>query len=59
MKDRSGAAAPAGKYTLVMELTDGDQTGRSNTIDFDTSAGPQTMTPAMAPSFTSMKLQLQ
>jgi hypothetical protein len=59
MKDRSGAAAPAGKYTLVMELTDGDQTGRSNTIDFDTSTGPQTMTPAMAPSFTSMKLQLQ
>jgi hypothetical protein len=59
MKDRTGAVAPAGKYTLVMELTDGDQTGRTNTIDFDTSAGPQTMTPAAAPSFTSMKLQLQ
>jgi hypothetical protein len=59
MKDRTGAVAPAGKYTLVMELTDGDQTGRTNTIDFDTSAGPQTMTPATAPSFTSMKLQLQ
>jgi hypothetical protein len=59
MKNRSGAAAPPGTYTLVMELTDGDMTGRSNKLTFDTSAGATSMTPADAPSFASMKLQLQ
>lgn len=59
LKDRSGAAAPAGKYTLVIELTDGDQTGRTSTVDFDTSAGATSMSPADAPSFSAMKLQLQ
>jgi hypothetical protein len=59
MKNRSGAAAPPGTYTLVMELTDGDMTGRSNKLTFDTSAGAASMTPADAPSFSSMKLQLQ
>lgn len=32
LKDRSGAPAPAGKYRLVIELTEGDQTGRSSTL---------------------------
>jgi hypothetical protein len=59
MKDRSGADAPPGKYTLVMETTDADTTGRSASVEFDTSAGPQTLTPPDAPSFTAMQLQLR
>jgi hypothetical protein len=59
LKDKSGATVPPGQYTLVIELTDGDQTGRNDTVSFDTSAGPTTLTPANAPSFSSMKLQLQ
>lgn len=58
LKDKTGAPVPAGAYTLVMELTDGDQTGRSNLVPFDLSAGAQTLTPATAPSFNSMTLQL-
>jgi hypothetical protein len=59
LKDRNGAAVAPGKYTLVIELTDGDMTGRSDSVDFDMSAGAQTLTPANAPSFGSMKLQMQ
>lgn len=59
LKDKSGATVAPGSYTLAMELTDGDQTGRMNTVPFDTSAGPKTLTPANAPSFNSMMLQLQ
>jgi hypothetical protein len=59
LKDKSGAAAPPGQYTLMMELTDGDQTGRANSIPFDTSAGASTQTPANAPSFGSMTLKLE
>lgn len=59
LQDKTGAAVAPGKYTLVMELTDGDQTGPSNTVAFDTSAGPSTISPANAPSFGAMKLQLQ
>jgi hypothetical protein len=59
MKDKSGAAASPGRYTLVMELTDADTTGRSNTVEFDTSAGPLSLMPASAASFSSMQLQLQ
>jgi hypothetical protein len=59
MKDRSGATVAPGSYTLVMELTDGDMTGRSNTVAFDTNAGAQTLSPADAPSFGSLKLVLQ
>lgn len=59
MKDKSGAAVPAGRYTLVMELTDADTTGRSSTVEFDTSAGAQALMPANAASFSSMQLQLQ
>lgn len=59
MTDKSGSAAPPGKYSLIMELTDGDQTGRNNTVPFDTSAGASSTTPADAPSFSGMRLQLQ
>jgi hypothetical protein len=58
MKDRTGAAAPPGKYTLMMETTDSDATGRSASVDFDTTAGPQTVMPPAAPSFSAMQLQL-
>jgi hypothetical protein len=59
LKNRSGAAAPPGTYTLVTEMTDGDMTGRSFKVTFDTSAGAQTQTPANAPSFSSMMLQVR
>jgi hypothetical protein len=59
LKDKSGAPVPPGKYTLVMELTDGDMTGRFNSIEFDTSAGPQSLSPTDAPSFTTMQLELK
>jgi len=57
LKDKSGAVVPPGKYSLVMELSDG--TERSNQIEFDTSGGPQTLSPADATSFTAMRLTLQ
>jgi hypothetical protein len=59
MKDKSGSAVAPGKYNLIIELTDGDQTGRNDIVPFDTSAGPSTSSPADAPSFSSMRLQLQ
>jgi hypothetical protein len=59
MKDKSGAAAPPGRYTLVMELTDGDMTGRSSTVEFDTAAGTLALMPANVAGFSSMQLQLQ
>jgi hypothetical protein len=59
MTDRNGAKVAPGSYTLVMELTDGDQTGRSSTISFDTTVGAQVLNPTNAPSFNSMTLQLQ
>jgi hypothetical protein len=59
MKDRSGAAAAPGKYTLFVELTDADVTGKYTSVDFDTSLGPQTVNPPDASYYTNMKLQLQ
>jgi len=59
LKDRNGAAVPPGTYTLVMELTDGDQTGRTNALTFDTATGSTTVSPSDAPSFSAMQLQLQ
>jgi hypothetical protein len=56
---RGGGSVAPGSYTLVMELTDGDMTGRWNMVAFDTTAGAQTLSPAAAPSFSSMTLQLQ
>lgn len=59
LKDKSGAAVAPGTYHVRMELTDGNQTGKSNTLDFDTSQGPKTLSPSDAPSFGAMKLVLQ
>jgi hypothetical protein len=59
MKDRSGAAVTPGAYTIVMELTDANSTGRSSTVDFDTTEGALTLTPPNAPSFGSLKLELK
>jgi hypothetical protein len=59
MRDKSGAAVAEGTYNLVIELTDGNKTGRTTSISFDTSAGPTTLSPADAPSFSGMQLQLK
>jgi hypothetical protein len=59
MKDRSGAAAAPGKYSLIIELTDGDQTGKFLSVDFDTSLGPQTISPMETANFKTMKLELK
>jgi hypothetical protein len=59
MRDKSGAAVAAGSYNVVIELTDGDKTGRSTSISFDTSAGAKTLSPADVPSFSGMQLQLK
>ncbi|HEY2732671.1 MAG TPA: DUF2271 domain-containing protein, partial [Polyangiales bacterium] len=58
-KDRSGASAPAGKYSLIIELTDTDFPGKFDSIDFDSSLGPQQITPPNAMYFTTMNLVLQ
>ena len=59
MKDSTGAVAPPGKYTVFVELTDADVTGKFTSVDFDTSLGPQTINPPNATYYTNMKLQLQ
>jgi hypothetical protein len=59
MKNRNGAIAPPGTYTLMMELTDSDMTGRSNKLTFNTDAAAQTLTPSDAPSFSAMMLQVR
>ena len=59
LKDKSGAAVPAGKYSMWIEVTDADATGKSYSVDFDTSAGTQSITPADATGFGSMALKLQ
>lgn len=59
LKDRSGAAVPAGKYKLNLELTDTDSTGKTISLDFDTSGRAGTMTPQDSGCFTQMKLELR
>jgi hypothetical protein len=59
LKDRSGAAAPPGKYTVFIELTDTDWTGKFKSVDFDTSMGPQTLMPTGDSYFSALKLTLQ
>lgn len=59
LKDRDGADVPPGAYSVKMELTDANTAGKSNTVDFDTTMGPVTLTPPDAASFGSMKLELQ
>jgi hypothetical protein len=59
LTDKSGAAVPTGKYTLWVEVTDADASGKSYSVDFDTSGGAQTVTPADATYFNAMSLKLQ
>jgi hypothetical protein len=59
LKDRNGAVVSAGAYRVKMELTDADKTGKSNTVDFDTSMGAVSLSPSDAPSFGAMKLELK
>lgn len=59
LRDRTGAQVAPGAYRVRMELTDANTTGKSNTVDFDTSMGPVTLTPGDAPSFGGMTLELQ
>jgi hypothetical protein len=59
MQDKSGAKVSDGKYTLYVEVTDSDATGQYYAVDFDTSAGAQTLTPASNSYFSAMALQMQ
>ena len=59
LKDKSGAAVAAGKYTMWIEVTDYDGTGKSYSVDFDTSQGAQTVTPSSSQYYGAMSLQLQ
>lgn len=59
LKDRSGATVPPGKYTLFIELTDADITGKFTSVEFDLGLGPQVFNPPNAQYYTNMKLQLQ
>jgi hypothetical protein len=43
----------------VIEVTDTDFTGKFDTIDFDTSQGPQQLSPPNAMYFTTLKVTLQ
>jgi len=59
LKDRSGAPVPKGKYKLTVELTDTDATGKSMSVDFDTSGSAITFMPPDNACFTQMKLELE
>jgi hypothetical protein len=59
LTDKSGAHVKPGKYRLHLELTDGDATGQTAAIDFDTSAAASSSMPADAACFSGMKLQLK
>ena len=59
LKDRNGAVVPRGPYKLNLELTDTDSTGKTVSIDFDTSEPASMRTPPDAACFTQMKLELK
>ena len=59
MQDTSGAKVPDGKYTLYVEVTEADAAGQYYAVDFDTTAGTQTLTPASNSYFSAMALQMQ
>lgn len=58
-RDRSGALLDMGAYRLCVELTDASATGQFYCLDFDSSAGTQSLTPADEPYFTSLELTVQ
>jgi hypothetical protein len=59
LKDRSGAPVPKGKYKLTLELTDTDSTGKTTSVDFDTSGNASTLMPPDSACFTGMRLELK
>lgn len=59
LTDAGGGAVEPGKYKLFAEITDADTTGKSVSIDFDTGAGPDHLTPNDATGFTQMTLDLE
>lgn len=59
LKDKSGAAVASGKYTMLIELTDADATGKSYSVDFDLTQGAQSVTPATSQYYSSMALKIQ
>ena len=58
LKDRAGAAAPPGKYSVLIEVTDKDAAGVLGQFEFDTSRGPAVLMPANTPQYSMLKLQL-
>jgi len=59
LKDRD-ANGVSGKYTLWVEVADSEtQPSESYTLEFDTSARPQTLTPPDVTFYTDVKLQLR
>jgi hypothetical protein len=59
LKDYSGNQVDPGKYKLLVEVTDRDGAGESYSVDFDTSAGTEVISPANATYYNSMSLKLQ
>jgi hypothetical protein len=50
---------PDGTYTIKMEITDQNGTGRSGTFTFVKGPNPQTITPANIPSFSNISINWQ
>ena len=50
---------PDGTYTIKMEITDQNGTGRSGTFTFVKSPNPQTITPINIPSFSNISINWQ
>jgi hypothetical protein len=59
LKDKAGAVVAAGAYRVVVEVTDGNTTGKNYAYDFNLSAGAQTLSVADQTYFKTMTLELQ
>jgi hypothetical protein len=59
LKDAMGATVAPGKYKVFAEIADADATGKSVSVDFDTTAGPSSTNPPDSTGFTKMSLQLK
>ena len=56
--DRSALSRSPGPYRLCVEVTDASATGQNYCIDFDSSAGTQTLTPADQAYFKALSLSV-
>lgn len=56
--DRSSVSRDPGPYRLCVEVTDASATGQNYCIDFDSSAGTQTLTPADQAYFKALSLSV-